>query len=169
MISFLEFKKDIYNKEQGDFLREVRSHPKVHEQLFNGGEISASDQQHWFEDIYSGDELSKIFLCQDDGKLVGYVQFNIDSVRHQRCEVGYALHPSHWNKGHGKRMIEWSISNTHLLNNKVHRLWLTVFPENEKAIKLYEKYGFEIESKAKDYIIKDDVFRTVVFMCLLLN
>jgi putative acetyltransferase len=38
----------------------------------------------------------------------------------------------------------------------VQRLQLTVYADNEPAIRLYKKFGFEIEGRHRDFLRRDD-------------
>jgi L-phenylalanine/L-methionine N-acetyltransferase len=46
----------------------------------------------------------------------------------------------------------------------VIRLVLTVFTDNERAIALYRRFGFEIEGTHKAYAMRDGVYADTHFM-----
>ena len=49
----------------------------------------------------------------------------------------------------------------------LHRLELTVFPDNARAIALYERLGFVTEGIHRDYAIRDGVYVDALFMARL--
>jgi putative acetyltransferase len=49
----------------------------------------------------------------------------------------------------------------------IHRLELTVFADNERAIALYERYGFEREGLLRDYAYRDGRYADVITMARL--
>ena len=71
-----------------------------------------------------------------------------------RCDLGMAV-PSRWQGkgvGHGAHGGAASTLADGWLN--VIRLELTVYTDNERAIALYRKFGFEIEGTHKAYALR---------------
>ncbi|SFQ47949.1 Ribosomal protein S18 acetylase RimI [Lachnospiraceae bacterium XBB1006] len=58
-----------------------------------------------------------------------------------RCEVGISLDEEYWNLGIGSRMMESLIDVAQRVGYE--QMELHVLSDNEQAIHLYEKYGFE--------------------------
>ena len=52
---------------------------------------------------------------------------------------------------------------------KMHRIYLEVFADNERALKLYEKSGFKKEGILRDKILKNGVFKDVLIMGVINN
>ena len=49
----------------------------------------------------------------------------------------------------------------------LHRVELEVYTDNEHAIRLYERCGFEIEGTLRDYVFRDGVYADVHAMARL--
>lgn len=50
---------------------------------------------------------------------------------------------------------------------QILRIELTVFADNERAIRLYERHGFEHEGRARAYALRDGRFQDVLYMARL--
>lgn len=170
-LRFKYFYKDVFNWKELEFLRNTRNHPLVRKNLFNLRTITRIEQEEWFEQEYTKNENKRIWIVYDEEihAPVGYIQYIIDSVIHKRCEVGYVVHPMHHGKGFGNAFVDWSIRNVTTFEEEIHRLWLTVLPDNEKAVAIYHKNGFKIDGLMRDYVYRDGTFENVYIMSLLLN
>jgi len=115
-------------------------------------EWTAASWGEWFSRLT--DAKNSNLIVADDGKeLIGIV--GCKGVKHKRAAhvatlVGVGVLPNCRGKGIGKamlgKMIDWVKKET-----KVERLQLTVYADNEVAIKFYEKLGFIKEGLFKNY------------------
>lgn len=170
-LRFKFFAKKQFSWQNSEFLRQTRSHPDIVPKLFHTKKITRCEQEQWYWDIYSNNLNFYIYIAYDEKiqNSIGYVQFHIDSLIHKRCEVGYVVHPLYQKKGYGGELIKWSMWTMLNWEDDINRMWLTVFPENKKAIGLYKKYGFSEDGVMKDYIYKDGIYRNVSLMSVLLK
>lgn len=95
----------------------------------------------------------------------GFLRFFEKYEKRYTCTLGIVVRPDYMNKGYGKKLLQKMIlwAKTH----KFRKIWLTVYSDNLRAIKLYKKLGFEIEG-----IFMNDAFfknrpRHVVSMALI--
>lgn len=72
-------------------------------------------------------------------------------------EFGISVRKKHWNKGIGYLLLQELISWAEI-NKAIRKINLTVQVENEKAIALYEKFGFEVEGRIRRDSYIDGVF-----------
>ena len=72
------------------------------------------------------------------------------------------IHPDSQGLGIGKQVMNYTLRWGR--NNNLHKLWLTVFSGNEKAVLVYEKSGFIIEGRQKNQAIIDGKFEDEIFM-----
>jgi RimJ/RimL family protein N-acetyltransferase len=72
------------------------------------------------------------------------------------------IHPDSQGLGIGKQVMNYTLRWGR--TNNLHKLWLTVFSGNEKAVLVYEKSGFIIEGRQKNQAIIDGKFEDEVFM-----
>ena len=151
-------------REYLEFVREVRNHPEVNKYLYTNAHISREEQERWYRKQLR-DKKSSVFIALSD-EAIGYCQVkNIDHVNHS-CELGFCIAPRHQGKGYGMAVVKQLISYAKS-KLKMHRLYLEVFADNEKAIKLYENCGFSKEGILRDKIFKDGKFRDVTVMSII--
>ncbi len=87
---------------------------------------------------------------EDEKKIVGVICLNVNSnprTRHT-ASLGMMVHKAYQGTGIGKKLMSEILD---LADNwlMLVRIELGVFTDNEKAIKLYEKFGFKIEGTKK--------------------
>lgn len=89
-------------------------------------------------------------------KVVGVVGLNIFSMPRLRhsASIGIMIHRDYQNMGIGTKLLEKVID---LADNwlMLVRLELGVFADNERAIKLYESFGFKIEGRKRYAAIRN--------------
>jgi len=159
------FVKNCLKPEASEFLRTTRQHPDVTKFLFKDKRVTREDQERWYME-YSKNLDVQIYLVVEvsTGLYIGYVTFTHESLYHRRCEVGFVVHPDHQGNGYGKAMVKWSIKRAEELEEGIHRLYLTVFPWNTDAVRLYEMAGFKKEGMMRDYVFKNDEYSNVDLM-----
>lgn len=115
-------------------------------------EWTVADWGAWFSRLTEA-KNSNLIVAEDGKKLIGIA--GCKGVKHKRAAhvatlVGVGVLPEYRSKGIGKeilrKMITWVEKET-----KIERLQLTVYADNEIAIKFYEKLGFVKEGLFKNY------------------
>lgn len=139
---------------------------------------NANVMRYWFEEPYEAfvelsdlydkhihDQSERRFIIDHDGSNVGLVELvEIDHV-HRRAEFQIIIDPG--NQGHGyaktaaRLAMEYGFS---VLN--LYKLYLIVDQENEKAIHIYTKLGFEVEGLLKHEFFINGAYRNVLRMCI---
>ena len=82
---------------------------------------------------------------KNEQRIVGIssLKFNPQEVFKHKAELGITVHDNYQNMGIGTGLLN------HLLaiarKKKLRKVWLRVNTENNKAIQLYKKVGFEVE------------------------
>lgn len=104
-------------------------------------------------------EGDHILVAVVDGKIVGVIGLHTSSrprVNH-RGEIGMMVRDDWQGKGVGKAMMQAVIDLADKWLN-LARIELTVFTDNEAAIALYRKFGFEIEGTLRKFAFRDGGF-----------
>ncbi|TGA98280.1 GNAT family N-acetyltransferase [Sporolactobacillus shoreae] len=80
-----------------------------------------------------------------------------------KVEFGVCVLKQYWGLRIGTNLLEESIAWAE--SNEIKKMTLNVLETNEKAIKLYQKYGFEIEGiLKKDKLLSDGRFYNTIVM-----
>ena len=88
-------------------------------------------------------KLSPFFVARYDGKIIGIANLDVvdrERLRH-RGEIGISVLKEFWGNGMGSLLMQEIIK--FALFNNIEILHLTVRSDNERAIALYKKFGFE--------------------------
>ena len=112
---------------------------------------------------------SIILIAHDKDKIVGHLQISIGTSPPFR-EMGdlfIYLHQDYQNLGLGGTLMSEAIrlaSERHM-----HRVELTVVADNHRAVRLYEKLGFQREGlKRENYFAEDGKYHDEIIMGILL-
>lgn len=111
--------------------------------------------------ILEGDPL---FVLEEEGGIVGSLTLHSTETAGVMA-IGMWVSPSHRGRGGGRTLIEAALA---ARPEDVHKIELEVFPENEAAISLYRKLGFEQEGLRRDhYRRRDGSLRSALIMARL--
>lgn len=112
------------------------------------------------------ESISSLFLIAEvRGVIVGFSRCAGNRLKRtaHKVEFGVCVLKEYWGFSIGKNLliesIRWADS------NGIKKMNLSVLETNGKAIKLYEKYGFEVEGVLKkDKILSDGQFYDTILM-----
>jgi diamine N-acetyltransferase len=111
-------------------------------------EDEASELEEGRSETYFDNALREktILVAEEDGALLGYVQFGEVTIPEVEVKPGdqslnrLYVDPNLQGRGLGRRLLEAALRHSRLAN--ASRIFLTVWDENERAVQLYESYGF---------------------------
>lgn len=115
----------------------------------NSAQMNLTDMETFIERrAFLSNEIC--ILARSDQEVIGVI--NVSSSEHDRIshigDIFIAVKKAYWGYGIGKLLMEAVIDwaeHSHV----IRRLELEVQVRNEKAVHVYEKFGFEIESTKK--------------------
>jgi putative acetyltransferase len=110
-------------------------------------------------------DKSIVLVAEFDGQIDGYIQICLNHKPRSKhvANLGLAVHPKAQGKGIGSALIEAVIDQADNWLNII-RLELDVYTDNERAISLYKKYGFEIEGESKFAAFKNGEYTSLFKM-----
>jgi len=145
--------------------------PEVRRNLTLFQPLSLAQEEKWFEETLCHPvEEQPLYIEIKDGNdwmLVGNVSLaNIDR-REKSAEVGIFIgSKDHWGKGYGSEALRLLIG--HAFNHlNLNRIFLRVFETNPRAIRCYEKCGFQHEGRMREAHFQDGGYVDVLLMSIL--
>jgi len=115
------------------------------------------------------EKLSLFAVAEIDGKIVGECNLSLKrfwSKSQHVVELGMNIRSDFREIGIGKAMMDFMVNWAR--KNGYEKISLSVFSTNERAIKLYKKFGFEIEGVKKREIKIDEEYVDEILMALFL-
>ncbi|MGO1989113.1 GNAT family N-acetyltransferase [Mammaliicoccus vitulinus] len=153
---------------------EITDLPFVHE-LNNEYSIMS----YWFEEPYESltelqylfdkhllDESERRFIVEDEDSIVGIVELVEINYIHRNCEIQIIIKPEFSSKGYAKFAFEKATSYAFDILN-MHKLYLYVDTDNEKAIHIYKSQGFKIEGLLIEQFYTNGKYKDAYIMALL--
>jgi ribosomal protein S18 acetylase RimI-like enzyme len=112
------------------------------------------------------ERANNLFLVAEvNGKIVGFCRCEGNQLKRSshKVEFGVCVLKDYWGYGIGKSFLEESIQWAD--TSGIQKISLNVLETNDKAIKLYQKYGFEVEGTLKnDKLLSDGNFYSTILM-----
>jgi RimJ/RimL family protein N-acetyltransferase len=137
--------------------------------------FSLDQETEWYErNLKAGDSQTWAIDAQppDPGGLgpwvhIGSCGFHELDWRHRVAELGILIGPpDYWGRGYGtdavRTLCGWGFNELNL-----HRIWLRVFADNERAQRCYEKAGFVVEGRMRESNFHNGAYRDTILMGLL--
>ena len=105
-----------------------------------------------------------VFVADDDGEIVGRLSIARDQHPASRhvADIGLMVAASHRRRGIGTQLLEAAVSWAR--HAGVRKLELHVFPWNEAAIKLYERFGFVQEGYRREQYKRGEEYVDAILM-----
>jgi RimJ/RimL family protein N-acetyltransferase len=110
----------------------------------------------WLEERHKATDafMFGVRLLEND-ELLGWVELDGILWTHQVSGIGIGIgNQTYWGKGYGSEAMQLALQFAFNELN-LHRLQLTVFSYNDRAIALYEKLGFQREGVYREFLQRD--------------
>jgi RimJ/RimL family protein N-acetyltransferase len=106
-------------------------------------------------------------VLKTNDRVIGNTALHAIHPRNQQAGFGIMIgDKQEWNKGHGteatRLILRYAFDTLNL-----HRIWLHVYEDNQRAIRSYEKVGFRLEGKLREHVYRDGRFWDVLTMGIL--
>ena len=112
------------------------------------------------------ESINSLFLvAEGDGQLLAFSRCGGNQLKRtcHQTEFGVAVLKKYWGHGIGQNLLKESIQWADA--NNIQKIMLKVLGTNNKAIKLYKKYNFEVEGiLKKDKLLSDGNYYDTILM-----
>jgi len=133
--------------------------------------LSVDKYKEWFEkdliEEQKNDELFFLIQTLEEARTIGMI--GLDGIRwtHGDAWVGIGLgERDYWGKGYGTDAMR-ILQRYAFEELNLHRLSLSVFEYNPRAMRSYEKAGFVVEGRARQFLNRDGRRYDLIFMGIL--
>jgi RimJ/RimL family protein N-acetyltransferase len=124
------------------------------------------EEYEWWHEKRSDPDCVLWAIEGAEGRLVGTIELRL-TLRAERAELGVAIHDrTQWGKGLGTEAVRLVVDYAFEELN-LNRVELTTDEENARAIRCYEKVGFEREGLLRQHRLLDGRFGNTVVMGIL--
>jgi RimJ/RimL family protein N-acetyltransferase len=119
--------------------------------------FSKKKTKEWFEKDLEENEKSNFFMIRtlEDDKLIGFIGLFDIQWNHRNAYVGVGIgEREYWGRGYGTDAMRIILSYAFTALNLL-RVSLGVFEYNTRGVRSYEKAGFKIEGRAREYLHRE--------------
>lgn len=152
----------------GDLRKIVKwySDPQVIHFLGRGSPVTLAEEERWFRD-YERKPDEQIFAIEVEGRHVGNLGLHrVDRV-HRKADLGIVIGETmFWSRGFGTEAVRLGLRYA-FEDLGMNKVALDVIEYNHRAIRSYEKCGFQREGIQRQDVYKDGRFVNVVRMSIL--
>jgi RimJ/RimL family protein N-acetyltransferase len=133
--------------------------------------LSMDEEENWYAQVLKSPNEERP-LCieakhEDGWKLIGNSGFFVVDWRNRNAEFGIFIgERADWNQGYGTEVVKLILEHGFSTLN-LHRIFLRVFADNQRAIRLYEKTGFVHEGRQRQAEFHGGQYHDILFMSML--
>ena len=147
------------------FVHKLNNEYSIMSYWFEEPSESLTELQYLF-DKHLLDESERRFIVEDENQVVGIVELVEINDIHRNCEIQIIIKPEFNGKGYAKFAFEKATSYAFDILN-MHKIYLYVDTDNEKAVHIYESQGFNIEGLLKEQFYTKGKYKDAYIMALL--
>ena len=133
--------------------------------------LSMDEEESWYEQVLKSPNEERP-LCieakhEDGWKLIGNSGLFPVDWRNRNAEFGIFIGDrTEWNQGYGTEAVKLILEHGFSTLN-LHRIFLRVFADNQRAIRVYEKIGFVHEGRHRQAEFHGSQYHDILFMSML--
>jgi diamine N-acetyltransferase len=144
--------------------------PEVRRHLAIYLPFSLAQEERWFENLQGRLERQEDVLLAietADGVHIGNLGLHGINWKDRSAELGIAIgEKAYWNQGYGTDAIR-TLLGLAFRELNLHRVFLRVDADNARAIRCYEKAGFQREGTSREAVFSEGSYRDQHVMSIL--
>jgi putative acetyltransferase len=150
---------EIRRVEPGDYkaVQQLHAQPRA---VWGTLQLPFPSEEEWKKRLSEPADQSHGLVACVEGEIAGLLWLSSTSKSPRRRHAGYlgmAVHDKWHSKGVGSALMGAVVELADKWLN-LTRLELTVFCDNEAGVRLYKKFGFEIEGTHRKYAFRDGAY-----------
>jgi [ribosomal protein S5]-alanine N-acetyltransferase len=148
----------------------LRSNEQVMHYICREKMASVAEAATWIEERNAGvarnENISWAICLASSPTLIGHLGFWRIMPEHHRAEIGYILHPDHWNQGIITEALT-AMLDYGFRQLRLHTVEANIHPDNKASERLLLKHGFRQEGYLKEsYFFRGAFSDTALFSLL---
>lgn len=153
--------------EDTDLLVTWRNNPLILDTVFDPRPVTREQHLAWYNSLQATDtRIEFIIQLATTRKPIGRIGLTNIDYRNQKAEYSISLGDANeWGKGYGEE-ASYLLLNFGFRQLNLHKIYLKVFAENQRAVKLYYKLGFQLEGTLHEEIFKNGHFHDLLYMSI---
>lgn len=153
------------NRDSSDLLELFNEERFLHYASARGPFASVEELQLWLGNIACSKKFEVVGVLA--GKTIGFGGLYVmgDGLSHSGW-ILLGVRETFQGRGIGARLLQMLMATASIMIG-LRRVQLTVFGDNDPAIKLYRRFGFEVEGRHKDFVRRGDDYVDALTMAKL--
>ncbi|MGO4870836.1 MAG: GNAT family N-acetyltransferase [Roseiarcus sp.] len=153
------------DRDSSDLLELFNEERFLHYASARGPFASIDELQHWLANIACSNKFEIVGVIA--GKTIGFGGLYVmgDGLNHSAW-ILLGVRESFQARGIGARLLRMLMATASTMMG-LRRVQLTVFGDNDPAIKLYRRFGFEVEGRHRDFVRRGGGFVDALTMAKL--
>ena len=129
--------------------------------------MSKAEEEEWFERQMEDDSGRVFGVETEEGVLIDNVGLSDLDWKNRSAFLGIVIaEKEYWGRGYGSDAIV-ALLRFAFGEMNLHRIYLSVFDFNQRAIRCYEKCGFRHEGRAREALFRDGRYHDAFQMAIL--
>lgn len=128
--------------------------------------ISVDEEERWIESVSKTEDVHLVLTRRNGASPLGILSVKDINKRNRSAHLSMILEKKNRDKGYGTEAMTGVLSFLFDRMN-MHRIWLRVAEQNERAIACYRKCGFKVEGKLREDHYAGDAWHSSLLMSVL--
>ncbi len=162
----MDIKLNTLTENDIELVRTWRNSKDVAKYMYTENKITSEQQKKWFDSIQNRKDC-KYWIIEYDGRKIGLANLIDINQALQSCSWAFYLGDSSIRGAGIGSKVEYNVLTFVFDELNLNKLRCEVFVENEKVIKMHEKFGFRREAYYREHCIKENQKLDVVGLGIL--